>query len=144
MAVDPESYLAQAVLSSNPDEAMGYLAQAVDAINREAKESPERLQERIPVLRRAVKSVAEGSGATGYSISVDDDVSYDVEWVVEGPVELGADQRCAVPPTSDQALWIAIRNSAAGIIVLAALVVLARSERSYRSKKRVRRAIGLT
>jgi hypothetical protein len=87
MAADIESYLAQAAASADPDEAMGYLAQAVDEINREANDFPERLRERVPALRKAVKSVAQKSKAKGYSISVGRDVTYEVEWIVRGPVQ---------------------------------------------------------
>ena len=87
MAADIESYLAQAAASADPDEAMGYLARAAHEINREADDFPERLRARVPALRKAVQSVAQKSEAKGYSISVGLEVTYEVEWIVSGPVE---------------------------------------------------------
>ena len=120
MEANPESYLSQAEASDDPDEAIGYLAVAAHAINREAKDNPDRLRELVPELRKAVKSVAKKSKATSYSISVGDkQATYGVEWIVEGPVQL---KSTPVPPTSDQALWVAIRDSTTAVSVVAAVI----------------------
>ena len=68
----------------DPAEAMGALAEAVAAINREMVGEPDRKRFRrlVAHLQRAAASVAAQSGASGFSVSVGLPfaVSVSVEW----------------------------------------------------------------
>lgn len=68
----------------DPAEAMGALAEAVAAINREMVGEPDRKRFRrlVAHLQRAAASVAAQSGASGFSISVGvpPGVAVSVEW----------------------------------------------------------------
>ena len=70
--------------SGDPGEAMGALAEAVAAINREMVDDPDgkRLGRLVTRLHGAAASVAAQSGASGFSISVGLPfrVSVTVEW----------------------------------------------------------------
>jgi hypothetical protein len=64
-------------------------------------------------VREAIQSLATDGAApeTG---------GFDVEWEVIGPIRLSTQDesgRARVPPTTDQALWVAVRNRAASINV---------------------------
>jgi hypothetical protein len=81
--VDAEDLLS-AVESSyygDPGEAMGALAEAVAAINREMGDE-KRIRRLVTCLQRAAASVAAQSGASGFSISVGLPlaVSVSVQW----------------------------------------------------------------
>jgi hypothetical protein len=69
---------------SDPGKAMGALAEAVAAINREMLGEPDgkRIRRLVTHLQRAAASVAGQSGASGFSISVGLPlgVSVSVEW----------------------------------------------------------------
>jgi hypothetical protein len=69
---------------SDPGKAMGALAEAVAAINREMLGEPDgkRIRRLVTRLQRAAASVAAQSGASGFSISVGLPlgVSVSVEW----------------------------------------------------------------
>ena len=68
----------------DPAEAMGALAEAVAAINREMLGEPDgkRIRRLVTRLQRAAASVAAQSGASGFSVSVGFPlgVSVSVEW----------------------------------------------------------------
>jgi hypothetical protein len=84
--VDAEDLLSAVESGSygDPGEAMGALAEAVAAINREMVGEPneKRIRRLVTRLQRAAASVAAQSGASGFSISVGLPlgVSVSVEW----------------------------------------------------------------
>jgi hypothetical protein len=84
--VDAEDLLSAVEFGSyrDPGEAMGALAEAVAAINREMLGEPDgkRIRRLVTRLQRAAASVATQSGASGFSISVGLPlgVSVSVEW----------------------------------------------------------------
>jgi hypothetical protein len=84
--VDAEDLLSAVESGSygDPGEAMGALAEAVAAINREMVGEPDgkRVRRLVTRLHRAAASVAAQSGASGFSISVGLPlrVSVSVEW----------------------------------------------------------------